>query len=31
MDFKKLIIEMLDAATPLQLERLYYFIKIFIG
>lgn len=31
MNYKKLIIGMLDKATNKQLERLYYFIKSFTG
>lgn len=31
MDYMKLIVEMLDKASTLQLERLYHFIKAFLG
>ena len=31
MDYMKLIVEMLDKASVLQLERLYHFIKAFLG
>lgn len=31
MDYKKLIIELLDKANMQQLERLYHFIKGFLG
>lgn len=31
MDYKKIIIEMLNKATDKQLRRLYYFIKSYLG
>lgn len=31
MDYMKMIVEMLDRASTLQLERLYHFIKAFLG
>lgn len=31
MEYKKLIIEMLDKADEMQLRRLYHFIKSFLG
>lgn len=31
MDYKKLIIELLDKASPRQLRRLYHFVKEYLG
>lgn len=31
MDYRGLIFEMIGRASELQLERLYYFIKSFLG
>ena len=31
MDYKRLIIELLDKADKVQLKRVYYFIKGFLG
>lgn len=31
MDYKSIILELLDKASELQLERLYYFIRAFLS
>ncbi len=31
MDYKAMIIKMLDKASDMQLKRLYYYIKAFLG